>query len=369
MTHSQAGWSLCQSIAAELDVYLGAVSGAQAGLAVPRPGPDHVAPDWKAQWSEFLGRPRPFPGVLGTLAYLAGVEEEADYSRATLAMRELTLDGALARAEAAYAPYAVTPDPALPLAERLSHLVARGGRAVEDHLGFQRSNPDVAVRDSAHEMAHVVRVLRDGDLHTRFWHWLDRGYWEWYRPWRESLAGLLAAEEQRAAALLGAPAGAVVPRLDWLAPQHPLHIYPELHRAVTAGDLRVRFWTQPFGLSDSWSLGPGLLMVTYAEPGEAMSNFRARAADVAARANALSDPTRLMILRLIRNYAKDNTQMAGFLGIARPAVSTHAKILREAGLIETTQEGRAARHTINWRELRRLFDDLARYLDMPDEEV
>ncbi|HLN61747.1 MAG TPA: metalloregulator ArsR/SmtB family transcription factor [Symbiobacteriaceae bacterium] len=368
MTHSHAGWQLTQSIAVELDTVLGAVVGAQDGLAVARTVPSSTPSDWKAQWQELLGRPRPFPGVLGLLAWLAGVEGVVDYSQATLAMRELTLPAALARAGAAYAAYEVTPDTSLPPAEQLVDLLARGAGAMEAALGLQSASPGTAGRSTAYEAERALRFLRDGDLHSRFWHWLDRGYYEWYRPWRESQTPHLAAEEERAVAHLGAREGEGVPALDWLPLQHPLRLYPELMRAVREGRVRVLFWTQPFGLSDLWGMSPGVLRVTYAEPGNAFAAFRDRAVDIAFRANAFSDPNRLVILRLIRNYAKDNTQMAEFLGIARPAVSAHAKILREAGLIDTTQEGRAARHTINYGEIRRLFDDLARFLDLPDCE-
>jgi DNA-binding transcriptional ArsR family regulator len=368
MSHSPGGWSLVQSIAAELDVALGAISGAQTGLAVARLTQESVPADWQAAWSELMGRPRPWPGVLGTLASLAAVEDESDYSKATLAMRELTLAEALERAAAHYAPYGLAPDLTLEPAQRLVALMAQGVRALEAQVGLQRARPAEAGQATAYEVTRAVRVLRDGDLHARFWHWLDRGYYEWYRPWRESQASLLAAETERAVRGLGAPAGEGAPPIDWLPEQHPLRFAPELRRVVEELGFRVRFWVQPFGLFDSWALGREEILVSFAEPGQTFSDFRERAADLARRANALSDPTRLMILRLIRNYAKDNTQMAQFLGVARPAVSTHAKILREAGLIETAQEGRAARHTIDYGAIRRLFADLAQFLDLPAEE-
>lgn len=89
---------------------------------------------------------------------------------------------------------------------------------------------------------------------------------------------------------------------------------------------------------------------------------------MANRAKAIADPTRLSILRIIRHFSMDNTQIADYLGIARPTVSVHAKLLREAGLIDTIQEGRQARHTVKAAEVRRLFEDLIRFLDLPDEE-
>jgi ArsR family transcriptional regulator len=59
--------------------------------------------------------------------------------------------------------------------------------------------------------------------------------------------------------------------------------------------------------------------------------------------------------------------MARFFGLSRPTVSNHAKILREAGLIDSRQEGRQVRHRINPDELHRLFDDLVEFLDLPQK--
>ena len=122
------------------------------------------------------------------------------------------------------------------------------------------------------------------------------------------------------------------------------------------------------GWLNSTALFPGLLIVSFAEPGAIYETFRAHAADVAARAAALADPTRLIILRIIRHYGMINTEIAGYLGISRPTVSIHAKILREAGLIRSTPQGRLVRHELVPAEVRRLFNDLERFLDLPQEE-
>jgi len=62
-----------------------------------------------------------------------------------------------------------------------------------------------------------------------------------------------------------------------------------------------------------------------------------------------------------------NTEIAEYLGMSRPTVSVHAKILRQAGLIRSRQDGRLVRHEIVPAEVRRLFHDLERFLDLPEE--
>ncbi|KPL71180.1 hypothetical protein ADM99_11675 [Leptolinea tardivitalis] len=82
---------------------------------------------------------------------------------------------------------------------------------------------------------------------------------------------------------------------------------------------------------------------------------------------ALADPTRLIILRLIRAMSMTNTDMAAYLGLARPTVSIHARILREAGLIRSWEEGRVTRHEIDPAAVHKLFRDLEKFLDLPSE--
>ena len=89
--------------------------------------------------------------------------------------------------------------------------------------------------------------------------------------------------------------------------------------------------------------------------------------DLTAKLKALSDPTRLHILRMIRSFDADNTQIAGFLDVSRPTVSVHAKTLAEVGLISTERDGRQARHSFHPDTVRKLCEDLMRYLDVPAE--
>jgi ArsR family transcriptional regulator len=327
-----------------------------------------VPPDWAAQWSDLLGRPRML-SVLGYLAWVAGVTAEDDYVQATLPMRELTLPQAIERVARLLSPHGLAPDPGLDQARQLADLIARAVPVMNDQLGLHPSAGDAVARDAAHDMATVARILAGGDLHGRFWLWLDRGYYEWYRPWRERRAADLDAEEQRATAALGGVSGEGAPATGWLSNFNPLVNIPELGAAAREGKTVIFFWAQPFGLYDLWSLVPGFLAVTFSEASESFhAEFRALAEGLANRVKALSDGNRLLILRMIRNFGKDNTAMAEYLGIARPAVSVHAKVLREAGLINTEHEGRGARHTINYTAMRELFRDLARFLELPDEE-
>ena len=57
--------------------------------------------------------------------------------------------------------------------------------------------------------------------------------------------------------------------------------------------------------------------------------------------NALSSPKRLMCLILIRDKKKETvTGLAKTMDISQPLIYQHLKIMKDSGLLETTQKGR-----------------------------
>ncbi|MEO8700030.1 MAG: metalloregulator ArsR/SmtB family transcription factor [Kofleriaceae bacterium] len=57
-------------------------------------------------------------------------------------------------------------------------------------------------------------------------------------------------------------------------------------------------------------------------------------------AQALADPIRRDILRMLRERALTAGAIAGAFSVSRPAVSRHLRVLREAGLIRDELRGR-----------------------------
>ncbi len=367
MRETAIGWRIGQSAAIELDYALGLASGLPLPIKLDAAGTTALAgvpAEWRAQWPELLGEPRRNVTLLEDAAALAGTLTVGDYPQATLAIRELTAAQALQRLAPEAAAQGLEPDPALPLPKRLAGLATRFKLAAYTGLGFDL--PEAHRHWLVADTARALRILRDGDLHARFWQWLDRFYYELYRPWRETRAGLLQRLERHAETALGGRSGVgPPPDLAWLPSQSRLLRNEPLHRAVQQGRLSVFFLAEPFHLVDLWELRPGLLITSFAPSGESLQAFQQWAGDVANRLKALSDPTRLTILRIIRHFGMVNSEIAAYLGLAQPTVSVHVKILREAGLIRSRQEGRLVRHEIASDEVRRLLADLEGFIDLP----
>lgn len=363
---SPMDWRVGSSIAIELDLVLSMAGQGYNRLGLP---PDlaeileGLPQDWLAELPLYYGAARQFVNMMEFNAYLAGMLECEEYDQVTLAVRELTQAAALERLAAAAGQLELFPDQSLDLPERLAELGARLTVETFRSCGLRRSDEAVWLHGLQTDFLRAGSVLRDGERHTRFWHWLDRFYYEFYRPWRVARLPLMEDRRRQATLALTGAAG-----LDWLPAQSPLLRYAELEQAVRSGRLPLFLWVEPFGLSDYWSLYPHLLVLSFAEPGRLYEDFQAAAAGLAGRAQALADPTRLIILRIIRNFSMVNTEIASYLGLARPTVSVHAKILREAGLIRSYADGRLVRHEIVPAEVRRLFRDLDRFLDLPEEE-
>jgi DNA-binding transcriptional ArsR family regulator len=366
-----AGWSVGQSIALELDVVFTIIGGYFLSGGLPAGLMEMIQSlpeDWRAEFSLFMGDECRIINFMDPLAGLAGVIDVEDYSQATLAIRELSISTALENLVERVSGLDIPLHADLPANERLAALMVEELIAVYSSMGMEIPADGSRARQLRSDILHATHILRDGDRYARFWHWLDRFYYEFYHPWRLTQIEKMDQMHRRAVIALGADESyAAVPDISWLPPQSPLLRFPELRSAVEAGKLHVFFWEEPFGLADVTSTKPGWILVSFADPGDLYKNFQLAAEEIAERTKALADPTRLIILRLIRNFGMINTEIAAYLNLARPTVSVHARILREAGLIRSQQEGREVRHKIEPQEVRRLFHDLERFLDLRDE--
>src|ERR1700686_2014148 len=93
--------------------------------------------------------------------------------------------------------------------------------------------------------------------------------------------------------------------------------------------------------------GPDLTMMALegAEADEALARL----------AKAIGHPARIRILRMLsRKEARACSQIVDELPLAQSTVSEHLRILREAGLVRSSQDGPRVGYCINFDGLRRL---------------
>jgi DNA-binding transcriptional ArsR family regulator len=76
---------------------------------------------------------------------------------------------------------------------------------------------------------------------------------------------------------------------------------------------------------------------------------------------ALADQSRLTLLDSLADGPATAGELAGLLPIARPGVSRHLRVLREAGLVEVRQQAQRRVYSLRPQPLAELDDWLARY--------
>ena len=82
---------------------------------------------------------------------------------------------------------------------------------------------------------------------------------------------------------------------------------------------------------------------------------------------ALADPTRRKLIDRIGRRTQRASDLCRGLPMSRPAVSRHLRVLREAGLVEATPEGREMRyrlaHPRQLAEVRHYVDRVSQFWD------
>ncbi len=76
---------------------------------------------------------------------------------------------------------------------------------------------------------------------------------------------------------------------------------------------------------------------------------------------ALADPSRRTVLEILRDHPATAGELADALPIARPGVSRHLRVLREAGLVDVRQDAQRRIYTLRPESLVEVDDWLSSY--------
>jgi DNA-binding transcriptional ArsR family regulator len=87
----------------------------------------------------------------------------------------------------------------------------------------------------------------------------------------------------------------------------------------------------------------------------------ARAATTADAFNAVAEPRRRAILRVLAGGERPVNDLVSELGLAQPQVSKHLRVLREVGAVEVRDEGRQRLYRLNAHALKPIYDWVKEY--------
>ncbi len=79
---------------------------------------------------------------------------------------------------------------------------------------------------------------------------------------------------------------------------------------------------------------------------------------------ALADPTRRKVLQLLKERPMSAGEIAEHVDIAKPTLSAHFAILREAGLVGSEKKGKTVTYWLNASVLEEAFLAFAETLDL-----
>lgn len=82
----------------------------------------------------------------------------------------------------------------------------------------------------------------------------------------------------------------------------------------------------------------------------------ARAATTTDAFNAVAEPRRRDILRVLACGERPVNDLVDALGLSQPQVSKHLRVLREVGAVDVREEGRQRLYRLNARALKPIYD-------------
>jgi len=82
----------------------------------------------------------------------------------------------------------------------------------------------------------------------------------------------------------------------------------------------------------------------------------ARAATTTDAFNAVAEPRRRDILRVLSGGERAVNDLVDALGLAQPQVSKHLRVLREVGAVQVRDEGRQRLYRLDARALKPIYD-------------
>lgn len=362
---SNRAWVISESLVLEIDILLSFLSGywaeellSDSVLEMIQKMPE----DYKNEIKNFgINQPH-FIWIFHFLGVLTGLEEATDYQNLSLIFRKMTLRDIRAKLINKY-PKLLTENQDQSDLEFVSESANLIENFANKAIGLDGKSPDTAISSSLFS-SFLNNILQGGEFQHEFWHWLDRCMYEFYLPWRQKNSENIEQQRKFARHHLAKLSKNEIPELDWLHDRIPLTARPQVIKGLTSLNCSYHFVCTPYLHMDFIFTLPGYCALSLAEPAWIQEVLKDKVTDLSKTVRALSDPTRLMILRCIRSDGLYTTELASFLNLSRPTISEHCKILRMVGLIDTYTEGRKSFHRLKAVAVNKVFGQIKHFLDI-----
>jgi DNA-binding transcriptional ArsR family regulator len=213
--------------------------------------------------------------------------------------------------------------------------------------------------------AQIEKIFTSMTMEEAFWNCMDVFVERYYLRWRKHHVAQMSERKAFFEALREKEGGCTMGDLMAVLPKtNALYYRSAFRKHILEGRLPLVIWIEPIGLFDSWAILRKHLVISVAEPDALFQLAKDEIVELSEKGKALGDPTRLGILRVIRHFDMDITELADYFGLARPTVSVHMKKLREAGLVDLIEDGRSTRHVLNAKNVRALLAEIERFLEL-----
>ncbi|NNG01080.1 MAG: winged helix-turn-helix transcriptional regulator [Desulfobacteraceae bacterium] len=362
------GWEVCESILMELDIFINILSGYFSPVFfddIDKQKLTNIPKDLLTDFNKLMPRSDRLIFVLSRMALPLGLMVGTDYKEISLRFRKTTPEKLMASHTGLFGQTGITPNASLDMAHRLADLLFRGEKLTSELLGL-RPDESFLKKTIRLDVQMALKIIKGGAMEYEFWHWMDRFHYEFYLPWRASQLHIIGEQQKEAINHLGGKSSSTgFPTLSWLKGRQPLTERDSVIQGLQRAGARMYLVATPFKYIDLFHFIPGHCLLTLARSAFVQDEIKGNISRIATAARAVSDPTRLSILRSIRHNGMYTTELATLMNLSRPTVSEHCKILRNADLIETYPEGRKSFHRLRPENVRNLFTDLENFLDLP----
>ena len=317
--------------------------------------------DWKNIFQEDLRT----HVIVMHLADLAEAISIKDYEEAKEKMQKLDFKKAYSKVLLNASDYQLKPKEDLSDYDNFINLVI--STRIKDHkyAGLNLDNNTLFIENNKKQYSKLVDILSDGSHFEKFWKLIDKYYYTILLPWRKQRKKAIEMYKEQTIKKVGdTDLSLKAPKIDWLNSQHPMQMYQQLNNLITQNKVKSFFWIDPFNFTNILSIRHNYLIASCNNHFISKDELNNEIDQLTLALKAISDPTRLKILRLIRYFSMDNTQMAQLLDVSRPTVSNHTKVLREANLINSETVGRSTMHFVNTDNINKLIAHLSVFLDV-----